>query len=114
MGNIFNIADADPISGYGFEPHMDQVQIYTAQADPTIVKPDMELKHEVTPRLTNVLQVLGCRYSPVCSMVFSLYLDILNLYMLFSQIKTTRFSSMKFLSGIPRVIMRLQWRMMIM
>ena len=95
MGNVFN---ADPISGYGFEPHMGWVQIYTAQADLTIVKLDMELKHEVTPRLTKILQVLGHRYSPVHSMVFSLYLDILNFYMLFSQIKIAIFSSMKTLS----------------
>ena len=114
IGNVFNIADADPISGYGFEPCIGQVQIYTAQADPTIVKPDMELKHEVTPRLTKVLQVLGRRYSPVRSMVFDLYLDILNFYMLFSQMKTAVFFCMKTLSGISRVSMRLQWRMMMM
>jgi len=73
MGNVFNNADADPVSGYGFERCMGRVQIYTAQADPTIVKPDMELKHEVTPRFTKVLQVLGRRYSPVRSMIFGSY-----------------------------------------
>jgi hypothetical protein len=114
LGNVFNNADADLSSGYAFEHRTGRVQIYTAQADPTIVKPDMELKHEVTPRLAKVLQVLARKYSPVRSMVFSSYLDILDFYMLFSQIKTAVFLCMKIQSGISGAVMRLQWMMMMM
>jgi hypothetical protein len=85
MGNVFNNADADPISGYRFEHCMGWVQIYTAQADLTIMKPDMELKHEVTPRFTKVLQVLGHRYSPIFSMIFGSYFGYIQfLHFIFS------------------------------
>jgi hypothetical protein len=69
LGNVFNNADADPISGYGLEPRMGRVQVYFAHADPTIAKPNMELNHEVTPKLTKVLKLLARKYSPVRSMV---------------------------------------------
>jgi hypothetical protein len=72
-GNVFNNADADYMAGYGhgLECRMGRVQVYTMHADPSIVKPDMELKHEVTPKLTKVLKVLARKYSPVRSMVSS-------------------------------------------
>ena len=54
---------------YGLECCIGWVQVYTTYADPTIVKPNMELKNEVTPKLTKVLRVLSHQYSPVHSMV---------------------------------------------
>jgi hypothetical protein len=68
QGNVFNNADAELVSDYGIERRIGRVQVYTAYADPTMVKPDMELKHEVTPKLTKVLKVLSRKYSPVRSM----------------------------------------------
>ena len=75
QGNVFNNADAELVLDYGIEPRIGQVQVYTAYADPTMVKPDMELKHEVTPKLTKVLKVLSRKYSPIQSMV-SVYIWI--------------------------------------
>ena len=71
QGNVFNNADADPILDHGLKRHIGQVQVYTAYADLTIMKPHMELKHQVTPKLTQVLRVLSRKYSPVRSMVSS-------------------------------------------
>lgn len=68
QGNVFNNADAELVSDYGIERRIGRVQVYTAYADPTMVKPDMELKHEVTPKLTKVLKVLSRKYSPIQSM----------------------------------------------
>ena len=68
QGNVFNNADAELVSDYGIEHRIGQVQVYTVYADPTMVKPDMELKHEVTPKLTKVLKVLSHKYSPIRSM----------------------------------------------
>ena len=75
QGNVLNNADAELVLDYGIEPHIGWVQVYTAYADPTVVKPDMELKHEVTPKLMKVLKVLSRKYSPVWSMV-SVYIWI--------------------------------------
>ena len=79
QGNVFNNPDADLMSGHGLERRMGRVQVYTAHADPTVVKADMELTHEVMPKLTQVLKVLACKYSPVCSMVSTSYLVMLIL-----------------------------------
>lgn len=68
--NVFNNVDADLMSSYGLDRRTGRVQVYTKPADPTVAKPDMELKHEVTPRLTQVLKVLAHKYSPVCSRFF--------------------------------------------
>ena len=67
---MFNNADAELTSDYVLKCRISRVQVYTTYADPTIVKFNMELKHEVTPKLTEVLRVLSCKYSPVRSMVF--------------------------------------------
>jgi len=75
QGNVFNNADTELVLDYGIEPRIGWVQVYTAYADPTMVKPDMELKHEVTPKLMKVLKVLSRKYSPVWSMV-SVYIWI--------------------------------------
>ena len=69
QGNVFYNADAELTSDYVLKCRISQVQVYTTYADPTIAKPNMELKHEVTPKLTEVLRVLSHKYSPVCSMV---------------------------------------------
>jgi len=76
---VFNNADADLMSGHGLEHCMGRVQVYTAHADPTVVKADMELTHEVMPKLTQVLKVLARKYSPIRSMVSSSYLVMLIL-----------------------------------
>lgn len=85
QGNVFNNADADCDVALdpGFEHRIGRVQVYTTYADPTITKPHMELKHQVTPKLTQVLRVLSRKYSPVRSMVYSSYVDVLNFYILF-------------------------------
>src|SRR5882757_7881562 len=67
QGNVFNNADADIMSGHGHEYRTGWVQVYTAHADLNIVKADIELTHEVMPKLTQVLKTLVCKYSPVCS-----------------------------------------------
>ena len=69
QGNMFNNADAELTFDYVLEHRIGQIQVYTTYADPTIVKPDMELKHKVTPKLTEVLRVLSRKYSPIHSMV---------------------------------------------
>ena len=69
QGNVFNNADADLMPVPGLEHRIGRVQVYTAHADPNIVKADMELTHEVIPKLTPVLKTLACKYSPVRSMV---------------------------------------------
>ena len=69
--NVFNNADADLMSGHRFEHRTGQVQVYTAHADLNIVKADMELTHEVMPKLPQVLKTLAHKYSPVRSMVSS-------------------------------------------
>ena len=71
QGNVFNNADADLMSGHRFEHRTGQVQVYTAHADLNIVKADMELTHEVMPKLPQVLKTLAHKYSPVRSMVSS-------------------------------------------
>jgi hypothetical protein len=76
---VFNNADADLMPGHGFEHCTGWVQVYTTYADPTVVKADMELTHEVMPKLTQVLKVLARKYLPVHSMVSSSYLVILIL-----------------------------------
>jgi len=70
-GECFNNADADIMSGHGHEYRTGQVQVYTAHADLNIVKADMELTHEVMPKLTQVLKTLVRKYSPIHSMVSS-------------------------------------------
>jgi len=47
QGNVFNNADADPVLDYGLKHCIGQVQVYTSHADLIIVKPNVELKHEV-------------------------------------------------------------------
>jgi hypothetical protein len=79
QGNVFNNAVADLMPGHGLERRIGRVQVYTTHADPTVVKADMELTHEVMPKLTQVLKVLARKYSPVRSMVSSSYLVMLIL-----------------------------------
>ena len=84
QGNIFNNVDAeDLMPTYGLEPRMGRVQVYTAHADPTLVKPDMELNYKVTPKLMAVLGALGHRYSPVQSIGFQFLLCIYLIILFF-------------------------------
>jgi len=64
-GNVFNFADANEVMQQGLGPQVGKVQVYTSHADPTVVKPYMAFKHEVTPKLIPVLKTLGRKYSPV-------------------------------------------------
>src|ERR1700676_3008792 len=83
QGNVFNNADADIALDPGFKHCVGQVQVYTTYADPAITKPHMELKHQVTPKLQQVLRVLSRKYSPVCHMVYISYVDVLKFYISF-------------------------------
>jgi hypothetical protein len=64
-GNVFNLADAK--MEYDLESRMGKVQVYTTCADPTLTKPDMVLKHKVTPKLKPILKALAQSHSPVHS-----------------------------------------------
>ena len=83
LGNVYNNADADLISGSGLERRMGRVQFYTSPADPTTTNPDFELDHEVTPRLTKVLRALVRKYSPVRSKGFHFIFGCIRFYLLF-------------------------------
>ena len=72
LGNVFNNAEACDVFGSEHESRIGRVQIYTVPADPTTAKPNMELKHEVTPKLIPVLKALGRKYSPVRSKISNL------------------------------------------
>ena len=63
-GNVFNHADAAEMM---FEFWMGKIHVYTTRVDPTIIKPDMVLKHKVTPKLKPILKTLARQYSPVRS-----------------------------------------------
>jgi hypothetical protein len=52
---------------YDLESRMGKVQVYTTRADPTLTKPDMVLKHKVTPKFKPILKALAQSYSPVHS-----------------------------------------------
>jgi hypothetical protein len=64
-GNVFNHADDEMM--LGLESRMGKVHVYTARVDPTLTKPEMVLKHKVTPKLTPILRALTRGYSPVRS-----------------------------------------------
>jgi hypothetical protein len=70
-GNVFNHADADV--EFGLEPRIGKVQVYTTRVDPTLTKPDMVLKHKVTPKLKPILKALARGYSPVRSKLFIIF-----------------------------------------
>ena len=74
-GNIYNHADAEMV--FGSESRIGKVHIYTSRVDPTLVKPDMVLKHKVTPELKPILTALARGYSPVRSKLFNIFLFIL-------------------------------------
>ena len=65
-GNVFNHADAAEMM-FESEPRMGKIHVYTTRVDPTITKPDMVLKHKVTPKLKPILKTLARQYSPVRS-----------------------------------------------
>jgi len=59
------------MSGMGMSIAQVRSKCITAHADLNIVKADMELTHEVMPKLTQVLKTLVRKYSPIHSMVSS-------------------------------------------
>ena len=79
LGNVFNHADADELLRFNLAPRKGRVQVYMSRVDPTVTKPDMSLKHEVTPRLKPILKALARGYSPIRSTPFVNYLKTLLL-----------------------------------
>ena len=58
-GNVFNHADADEMMDFNMGPWMGRVQVFMTCVDPIATKPDMVLKHEVTPKLKSILKSLA-------------------------------------------------------
>ena len=77
-GNVYNHADAEMM--FDLEPRMGKVQVYTTCVDPTLTKPDMVLKHKVTPKLKPILKALARGYSPVCCKLFIIFWFILSIF----------------------------------
>ena len=75
-GNVYNHADADTM--FDLEPRMGKVHVYMARVDPALTKPDMVLKHKVTPKLKPILKTLAQGYSPVRSKSFVIFCIILE------------------------------------
>jgi hypothetical protein len=76
-GNVFNHADAE--MEFGLESRIGKVQVYTAHVDPSHTKPEMVLKHKVTPKLKPILKALARGYSPVRSKLFIVFMIILSI-----------------------------------
>ena len=74
-GNVYNHADAETM--FDLETRMGKVHVYMARVDPTSAKPDMVLKHKVTPKLKPILKALARGYSPVRSKLFFIFCIIL-------------------------------------
>jgi hypothetical protein len=70
-GNVYNHADAETI--FNSDSRMGKVHVYTARVDPTLAKPDMVLKHKVTPKLPPILKALARGYSPIRSKLFIIF-----------------------------------------
>lgn len=70
-GNVFNHADADEMMDFNMGPRMGRVQVFMTRVDPIGRKPDMVLKHEVTPKLKPILKSLARGYSPIRSKLFT-------------------------------------------
>ena len=70
-GNVYNHADAE--TNFGPDSRTGKVHVYTSRVDPTLTKPDMVLKHKVTPKLTPILKALARGYSPVRSKLFIIF-----------------------------------------
>jgi len=78
-GNVFNHADAEEVMKF-LEPRMGKVQVYTSRVDPTVTKPDMVLKHKVTPKLKPILKALARGYSPVRSKLLIIFCIIYQFF----------------------------------
>ena len=70
-GNVYNHADGEMI--FNSDTHMGKVHVYTARVDPTVTKPEMVLKHKVTPKLQPILKALARGYSPVRRKLFFIF-----------------------------------------
>ena len=77
-GNVYNHADAETM--FSSDSQMEKVHVYTAHVDPTLAKPDMVLKHKVTPNLKTILKALARGYSPVRSKLFIIFWFILLVF----------------------------------
>ena len=80
-GNVFNHADADADVMFGLESRIGKVHVYTARVDPTLTKPDMVLKHKVTPKLKPILKALARGYSPVRSKLYVIFWISLSIFL---------------------------------
>ncbi len=70
-GNVYNHADDDGLTNFKtMGPRTGSVQVYMKHVDPTIVKPHMVLKHEVSSNLRPILKSLARGYFPVRSKLF--------------------------------------------
>lgn len=78
-GNVYNHADFE--TKFDLEPRMGKVHVYTARVDPTLAKPEMVLKHKVTPKLKPILKALARGYSPVRSKLFVIFWIILSIFL---------------------------------
>ena len=79
-GNVYNHADAETI--FGSDSRMGKVHIYTSRVNPTLVKPDMVLKHKVIPELKPILNALARGYSPVRRKLFIYFLLVYIIYII--------------------------------
>lgn len=78
-GNVFNHADAEMM--FDSDSRMGKVHVYMARVDPTLAKPDMVLKHKVTPKLKPILKALARGYSPVRRQLFLIFWFILLIFL---------------------------------
>ena len=76
-GNVYNHADAEMT--FDLESQMGKVQVYTTCADLTLTKPDMVLKHKVTPKLKPILKALAWGHSPVHSTLYIIFWIIFSI-----------------------------------
>ena len=67
-GNVYNHADTKTM--FDPESRMGKIHVYMTRVDPALVKPDMVLKHKVTPKLKPILKSLAQGYSPVRSKLY--------------------------------------------
>jgi hypothetical protein len=77
-GNVYNHADAE--TTFDSDTRMGKVHVYMARVDPTVAKPEMVLKHKVTPKLQPILKALARGYSPVRSKLFFIIWFILLIF----------------------------------
>lgn len=70
-GNVYNFGDPLDIFQGELAPRTGKIHLYTERVDPSITKPILTFKNEVTLTLAPVLRKLERRYSPVSSELFN-------------------------------------------